>query len=205
MVNEISEVSRAYSGRAAEYIDLVGSMSAVHPSDLQIVSTWAQTVDGEIIDAGCGPGQWTNFFVEEGLTARGVDAVPEFIAHARSTHPEVSYTLGNLDALDAAAGSVGGVLAWFSLIHREPETVGVALREFGRALKPGGTVLIGFFEGPVVEQFAHKVTSAYRCSVDDLSAELTQAGFEVVESYVRKTTGQRSHASIIARVSALDR
>jgi hypothetical protein len=59
MPNESSRV--AYSGRATEYIDLLGSMSSVHPSDLQIVSTWAGDVHGNLIDAGCGPGHWTNF------------------------------------------------------------------------------------------------------------------------------------------------
>jgi SAM-dependent methyltransferase len=189
----------AYSRRAAEYIDLLGSMDAVHPSDLQVVSTWASEVDGEILDAGCGPGHWTDFLVRRGYDARGIDQVPEFIEHARVAHPTVDYSLGSLDSLDVSTGSLGGLLSWYSVIHDEPETVQVALREFGRVVKPGGSLLIGFFEGPVVEEFAHAVTPAYRWPVDALSAELGEAGFDVVESHVRKTAGQRSLASIEAR------
>ncbi|MFF1632333.1 class I SAM-dependent methyltransferase [Leifsonia sp. NPDC058248] len=193
------EVSDAYSRRAAEYIELFGSMSAVHPSDRQLVATWAGGIEGSVIDAGCGPGQWTNFLAESGLPARGTDLVPEFIERARARYPDVPFTIGSLNALDAPAGSVGGILSWYSLIHHEPGAIAVPLREFNRALRPGGTLLIGFFEGPVVEEFAHAVAPAYRWPVDDLSGELVAAGFDVVESHVRKTSGQRSQAAIVAR------
>ncbi|MFF1879756.1 class I SAM-dependent methyltransferase [Leifsonia sp. NPDC058230] len=195
----VDKLSDAYSRRAAEYIELFGSMSAVHPSDRQLVTTWASGIKGSVIDAGCGPGQWTNFLAELGLPARGTDLVPEFIERGRATYPEVQFTIGSLDALDAVDGSVGGILAWYSLIHHEPSAIAGPLLEFNRALKSDGTLLIGFFEGPVVEEFAHAVAPAYRWSVDDLSGELTAAGFDVVESHVRKTSGQRSQAAIIAR------
>jgi ubiquinone/menaquinone biosynthesis C-methylase UbiE len=191
--------SAAYSRRSAEYIELFGSMSAVHPSDRQLVSTWANEVEGSVIDAGCGPGQWTNFLTEQGVSAQGIDFVPEFIERARRTYPDVSFTTSSLNALDARVGSVGGILSWYSLIHHEPNTIRVPLREFSRVLKPGGTLLIGFFEGPVVEEFAHAVTPAYRWSVDDLSDELFATGFDVIESHVRNTADQRSQAAIIAR------
>jgi len=196
----VNEVSRAaYSHRAAEYIELLGSMTVMHPSDIQLISTWADGVDGEIIDAGCGPGHWTNFLAERGHDVRGVDVVPEFISHARSAFPGVDFALGSLESLDVDTGSTGGILSWYSLIHHEPETIRVPLREFSRALAPEGTLLIGFFEGPEVEEFAHAVTPAYRWPVDDLSAELTATGFDVVESHVRKTAGQRPLAAIVAR------
>jgi SAM-dependent methyltransferase len=198
----IDDVSRAYSHRSAEYTELFGSMSSVHPSDRQLVSTWADGVDGAVLDAGCGPGQWTDFLTRLGLDARGVDLVPEFIERARSAYPAVPFALGSLDdlgSLDIEAESLGGVLAWYSLIHHEPRAIRMPLREFHRALKPHGLLLIGFFEGPVLESFPHAVIRAYRWPVAALAAELADAGFDVVESHVRVTTGQRPQAAIIAR------
>ena len=195
----ISKVSGAYSRRAAEYTDLFGSMSAVHPSDRQLVSTWARGIEGRVIDAGCGPGQWTNLLTELGLTARGVDLVPEFVERARREYPGVPFEVGDLDNLDCETGTVGGILSWYSLIHHEPHTIRIPLMEFRRALSPRGTLLIGFFEGAVVERFDHAVTPAYRWPVGDLSEELLAVGFDVVESHVRKTTGQRPQAAIVAR------
>lgn len=192
-------VSGAYSGRATEYGELFGSTDAVHPSDRRLVSTWAEGIEGPVLDAGCGPGQWTNFLAQQGCDARGVDLVPEFIERARRTYPGVPFDVGSLDALDVAAGTVGGILAWYSLIHHEPTTIRIPLQEFSRVLRPGGALLIGFFEGPVVEQFDHAVAPAYRWPVTDLSEELISAGFEVTETHTRTTTGgQRPHAAIIA-------
>ncbi|GLK17850.1 class I SAM-dependent methyltransferase [Herbiconiux flava] len=195
----VDQVTTAYSQRSAEYTELFGSMRHVHPSDLALVTTWAASVDGPVIDAGCGPGQWTAFLTERGLSARGVDRVPEFVARARRSYPGVPFALGSLDALDAATGSSGGVLAWYSLIHREPSTIQDALQEFHRVLKPGGALLIGFFEGAALEPFDHAVVTAHRWPVDRLAAELELAGFGVHEKHVRVTAGERPQAAIWAR------
>lgn len=53
-------VEAAYARLSAEYIELLGSMYSVHPSDRQVVTTWAQQLAGAVVDAGCGPGQWTD-------------------------------------------------------------------------------------------------------------------------------------------------
>ncbi|KRE28930.1 hypothetical protein [Agromyces sp. Soil535] len=50
----ISKVSGAYSRRAAEYTDLFGSMSAVHPSELvidEIVPLVEYRTQGELCDS----------------------------------------------------------------------------------------------------------------------------------------------------------
>ncbi len=195
----VYEVSDAYSLRAAEYTDLFGSMDSVHPSDRQLVGTWADGIEGEVIDAGCGPGQWTNYLAGRGIAARGIDFVPGFIERARSAYPGVPFTVGSLEALDVESGTIGGVLSWYSLIHHEPHAIKIPLAEFRRALTPGGELLVGFFESPIVEKFAHAVAPAYRWPVQELSRELDLAGFDLVESHVRTAMGKRPHAAIIAR------
>jgi SAM-dependent methyltransferase len=126
-------------------------MGAAHPSDRQLVATWADGIEGAVLDAGCGPGHWTNFLHEAGMPALGVDLVPEFIEHARAAYPGIPFRTGSLDALDVRTGTIGGVLAWYSLIHHVPDTIRTPLLEFRRVLSPGGALLVGFFEGTVVE------------------------------------------------------
>lgn len=196
MTNEVGE---AYARRAAEYIELFGSMSVVHPSDRQLVATWADGIESPVIDVGCGPGLWTSFLTEHQLVASGVDLVPEFIEHARSTYPHVPFEVGSLNTLDVATGTVGGIFSWYSLIHHEPGTIGTPLREFSRALRPGGALLIGFFEGPMVDKFVHGVTPAFRWPVSVLGEELALAGFDVVETHTRTNSNHRPHGAIIAR------
>ncbi|WDF35066.1 class I SAM-dependent methyltransferase (plasmid) [Arthrobacter agilis] len=194
-----NEVRNAYSRRAAEYTELFGSTSFAHPSDRQLISSWAHNLEGEVVDVGCGPGHWTNFLTEYGVAARGVDLVPEFIDRAHRTYPGVPFTVGSFDTLGVETGTIGGVLSWYSLIHHEPSTISIPLAEFSRVISPGGGLLIGFFESPMVEGFAHAVAPAYRWPVSDLSEELKSVGFDVVETHIRTTKGQRPHAAIIAR------
>jgi SAM-dependent methyltransferase len=195
MVNVVRD---AYSHRAAEYVERFASMEAVHASDRQLVATWADGIEGAVLDAGCGPGQWTNFLNDAGIPALGVDLVPEFIESARVAYPGIPFRTGSLDALDVSTGTIGGVLAWYSLIHHEPDTIRTPLLEFRRVLRPGGALLIGFFDGHVVEKFDHAVVPAYQWPVSDLSDELVAAGFDVVETHARTTIGQRSHGAILA-------
>jgi SAM-dependent methyltransferase len=195
------EVGRAYSRRAEEYVELLGTMAAVHPSDRHLVDTWADTITGPLVDAGCGPGQWTNHLVQRGLAATGVDLSPDFIAHAKAHYPQVTFEVENFDELSATNESVGGVLSWYSLIHHDPHTVHIPLNEFARVLRPGGGLLLGFFVGSVIEEFDHAVIGAYKWPVRDLSQQLEAAGFDVIETYSRtsKDARLRPHGAIVAQ------
>ena len=195
------DAGRAYSRRAVEYANLFGSMAAVHPSDRQLVDTWADAIAGPVIDAGCGPGHWTNYLVQRGTVASGVDLSLDFIAHARAQYPEVPFEVGDIDAFDTGTGVLGGLLSWYSLIHHEPRSIHIPLAEFARVLRPGGGLLVGFFEGSAIEKFDHAVLDAYKWPVTELSRELCAAGFDVVETHRRTNAseGPRPHGALVAR------
>ena len=195
----MNDVSEAYSARAAEYIEALGVVEAMHPSDAALIASWGAQVDGPALDVGCGPGHWTAFLAQRGVDIRGVDLTPAFIAHARATYPKLRFATGSVEALDASDASLGGVLAWYSLIHHTPDAIGPALDEIARALRPGGLLLVGFFEGAVVEPFDHAVTTAYRWPVAELGERLRASGFELVETHTRTSPKTRPHAAIVAR------
>jgi len=148
--------------------------------------------------AGRASGRTTS--ARSASTPAGWTQVPEFIERARSEYPGRSFELGSLESLDAATGTIGGVLSWYSLIHHEPDAIDVPLREFRRVLRPGGGLLIGFFSWPALEPFDHKVTTAYRWPIGELSERVRAAGFEVVETHERMTAGKRPEAALMARV-----
>jgi SAM-dependent methyltransferase len=193
------EVGDAYSLRATEYAENLGSMKAVHPSDRQLVSMWADQITGSAIDAGCGPGHWTNYLAERGVAMRGIDLVPEFIARARATYPDIPFHIGTVDELPVETSTVGGVLAWYSLIHCEPDSIQAPLQEFARVLRPGGDLLLGFFEGPTIEKFEHRVVTAYQWPVGELCEKLCAVGFDVLETHTRTGPRHRPHGAILVR------
>lgn len=192
-------VGQAYSRRAEEYTNLFGSVDAAHPADRELIKAWGSQLTGPVLDAGCGPGHWTKYLSDLGLPACGVDQVPEFIDRAREAYPEADFKLGSIDALDFADNSCGGVLAWYSLIHHQPEGIQVPLSEFSRVIRNHGELLIGFFDGDAVQKFDHAVVSAYRWSIKALSEQLDLAGFDVIETHRRVDEGQRPHGALLAR------
>jgi len=197
----VTTVADAYSRRAGEYVDLFGSMAAVHPSDRQLVETWADGVVGQVLDAGCGPGHWTGHLVRRGHDARGIDLVPAFVERARSAYPDVPFAVGSIDRMDEPDASLGGILSWYSTIHHAPDGIGVPLAEFARTLRPGGSLLLGYFESEsTVDRFEHAVAPAYRWPATALRALLGDHGFDVVEQHRRTGHGYRPHGAVVARL-----
>lgn len=193
-----SEVLSAYGARAAGYTSLLGSVEDMHELDRQRIAQWAAGIHGPVLDAGCGPGHWADFLNKQGVDISGVDLVPEFINTARSRFPDVWFRVASLRALDVADGSLGGVLAWYSLIHLSPAELPQVLAELRRVLKQNGHLLIGFFNGESGKALDHAVTKAYYWSIDRMSRMLQDAGFEVRDIEARHDRGSRPHAAIAA-------
>ncbi len=142
----------------------------------------------------------TGFLSSAGADVTGIDLVPEFVAHARKAHPAARFEVGSMTDIGRPDGSVAGVLTWYSIIHLDPEQAHGVFTEIRRLLAPGGTLVVGFFEGPAIESFEHKVTTAYRWPVDAVAAWLTATGFAEVERLQRGREGERGpHAAIAAR------
>ena len=192
-------VSLAYAERAGEYIDALGSIEATAEEDRALIGDWADSVTSRILDVGCGPGHWTAWLIAQGHDAEGIDPVPAFIHHAHARFPGVPFRVGQSEQLYVEDASVGGILAWYSLIHTEPGNIPTVLREFARALSPAGSLAMGFFTGPQVAPFEHAVTTAYAWPIDVLAGLIEDAGFAVTARHTRTDPGVRPHGAIIAR------
>lgn len=197
-----SAIGSAYDARAAEYVELAGSIEQMDPRDAAVIAAWRDAAQGRLLDAGCGPGHWTEFLGRDGREARGIDLSVEFIATAKSRHPGIAFEVGSFRELPLDSGSVGGILAWYSLIHTPPADLPEIFVEFARVLAPGGSILIGFFDGEPREPFRHAVAPAFFWSADALAELLVDAGFELVSSETRgREQGEissRPHGSLVA-------
>ncbi len=194
----MTRTTAAYAHRAAEYAEALGSVGAMHDADRHLIEAWGAAASGRLIDAGCGPGHWTQHLAERGADIRGIDLVPEFIGHARATHPGIRFDVESIEAIDEPDAAIGGILAWFSTIHHEPSVIAVPLAEFARVLRQGGSLLLGCFDADETEAFDHAVVRAYRWKTRDLQRVLESAGFDVVAIHRRAERGARPVAAIIA-------
>ncbi len=195
-------VQAAYSAIHTRYIEVCGYLEFLDPEDTSFALTHLSP--GPVLDLGCGPGHFTKFLTDAGIPATGIDMVPEFITHARTTYPGIPFELGSLRTLDAPTASVPAVLAWFSLIHLDPTELPTVLAEFHRVLTPGGRLVIGFFESiDTIEPFPHKVTTAYRWPADHLSETLHKAGFTEVDRLHHPAAGDvRPHGALAVAKSS---
>lgn len=194
----MDDVRTSYGARAAEYADRFGKVEALADAHLAAVTRWAQGIEGAVLDVGCGPGQWTQLLSRLGLEVEGIDPVPEFVDLARMAYPRETFRLGRAEDTGVPHSSLGGVLAWYSLIHRAPACIGEALAEFRRILQPGGGLALGFFEGPALTSFDHAVTTAYFWPMNMLVHEVEAAGFTVSHTDQRSDPGTRPHGMITA-------
>lgn len=192
---------QAYGSRAEEYVEALGSVEQMHDADRWLIEQWTRYLSpGSVLDVGCGPGHWTSFLHDQGIDVEGLDVTSEFIDSARVRFPEVPFRVGSFTHTKAPDSSVSGVLAWYSLIHEHPEELPSTVAEFSRVLRPGGRLLIGFFEGISAEPFPHAIATAYYWSVEAMSLMVNQAGLGVANIDRRQDAGKRPHAAIDAVV-----
>jgi SAM-dependent methyltransferase len=201
-----AEVAAAYDSRADEYVEKLGSVHQMADRDRLTLGEWRESTAGRLLDAGCGPRHWTELLSEHGRrVVVGIDGSTRFLESARDRFPGNRFIAADLSALPVASRCLGGILAWYSIIHTPPAELPEVLDEFARALGPGGSLLLGFFAGDPGVPFDHAVTTAYYWSAEALTDLLQPRGFLVENSGTRRDPdARRTHGELRAsRTSTL--
>jgi SAM-dependent methyltransferase len=115
------------------------------PRDRELLAAFAEAARDPVVEVGCGPGQIGVFVRQRGRRVFGVDLSPRMagLANARLD----GAVAADMRSLPFASARLGGIVAFYSLIHvRRPELRAV-LQEFHRVVRPGGRVLFSAHEG----------------------------------------------------------
>ncbi|MEV7488850.1 class I SAM-dependent methyltransferase [Streptomyces sp. FT05W] len=189
----------AYDTVAENYAKLVPSAFEDDLYGRAMISTFAELTraldSGPVADLGCGPGHVTAHLQSLGVTAFGIDLSPETVAVARRRHPELQFDEGSMTDLDLADGSLGGVIAWYSIVHTPPELLPVIFAEFHRVLASAGHLLIAFKAGDRLRHlenaYGHELSlDVYWVSPDRIAELLAQAGLMVDARLIREPNEQ---------------
>jgi SAM-dependent methyltransferase len=143
----LSEIRASYDTVAPSYAAQLRDTLAGKPHLRALLGLFAELADGRVADVGCGPGWVTAHLRSLGVDAFGLDLSPEMIAFACRTHADVPFAVGSMTDLPLPTDSLGGILAFWSLIHLPDAALPTVLAHFHRTLRPGGVVLVGFHVG----------------------------------------------------------
>jgi SAM-dependent methyltransferase len=182
-----------YDTIAADYAAWVDAELAAKPLDRAMLAAFAELARGPlpVADLGCGPGRVTAHLRGLGLSSFGIDLSPEMVAIARRTHPELRFEVGSITALDLPDASLGGLVAWYSIIHCPPDQLPQIFSEFHRTLAPGAPALLAFQVGDepshITEPLGHPVSlDFHRRRPDHIAELLREAGLTLRARLLRE-------------------
>jgi SAM-dependent methyltransferase len=185
----------AYDAAATQYAEWIRGELAAKPLDRAMLAGFAELVQasggGPVADVGCGTGRVTAHLHGLGLSVFGVDLSPRMVAVARQAHSDLRFEVGSMLALDLPDGVLGGLMAWYSIIHIPHERLPEVFTEFHRVLAAGAHLLLAFQVGDepfhLTEAFGHPVSLEFhRRQPDQVAALVRQAGLVVRARLLRE-------------------
>jgi SAM-dependent methyltransferase len=193
----------SYDALAEEYAQRFSNELDHRPRERDLLKRFAQQCwnHGLICDLGCGPGHIARYIHDFNPDVIGLDISLGSLMQARRSNSEILFLQGDMLALPFASTKLGGIVAFYSIIHFDGPEVDQALTEMRRVLSPDGQLLLGFHVGTDVvhvdEALGVKVDLDARFfSMDDLTGRLTGLGFRVVEQFQRDPFPEVEYQSV---------
>jgi SAM-dependent methyltransferase len=143
---------------------------------------------GQVLDAGCGFGEWVMLLRARGFRAEGLDYSPELVDRLRREYSDVAWTPSDIRHMPFGDESFDGVIS-LGVVEHEEAGPQAALREIRRVLRPGGTAIITvprdfpLHRQSSTLQFPPRPGGAffqYFMTEDELAAFLREAGLDPV-------------------------
>ena len=155
------------------------------PHDRELLAALAASVEDPVLDVGCGPGQIGLAVRGHGRRVIGID-FSSAMAHLAAGRLDGAVS-ADMRALPFRSRSIGGVVAFYSVIHVRRDEVRLVLAEFARVLRPGGRVLLSAHEGEgeiELDEFLgkHVPMVATFFTLDELVDAITAASLDVVSA-----------------------
>src|SRR4030081_1538475 len=191
--NSQSEKMRvSYDTIAAEYANRIYPELKNKPLDRQLLDRFADDVrmSGPVCDIGCGPAHIARYLFDRGVNVFGLDLSWGMLNEAKRLNPNINFIQGSMLALGLGSDTLGGIAAFYSIIHVGREHVVTALAEMRRVSKRKGSVLLTFHLGEDVMRMTdfhdHPVDfEATLFLIEEMTAYANAAGLNLQQAMER--------------------
>lgn len=143
-------VEEAYDNLAQWYLDWVSDQASPRERFAQKILDnipTSSTTTPYILELGCGPGvPITRMLLDQGARVVANDISTKQIALAKTLcrSPQATFVAGDMAALTIQAGSLDGVVCFFTLFHLPRDEQGPMLRRMYSWLKPDGLLVLNY-------------------------------------------------------------
>jgi len=179
------QLRSSYDRVAARYQRAFLDELGEKPRDRQLLCAFAAAVADPVADVGCGPGQVGAYLRGRGRRVLGIDLSTEMsrLATARLDAAAVA----DMRELPISAGVLGGLVAFYSVIHVRRQELDALVREFRRVLRPGGRLLMSAHEGDgevMADDFLGQPVpfAATLYGLTELSGAISRAGLDLASA-----------------------
>ncbi len=193
MEQNLKKVKKLYDTVAKEYAETFSGEHKKKPKDQAILKRFSQEIGDRrpVWDFGCGPGQTTKYLKNLGIEISGLDLSEKILEQARTIRPGINFRKGNILELEFDSDSIGGVVAFYAMVHFTEEQVEIAFREVLRVLQPGGIFLFTYHIGEktihINDFLGKKVDIDFMFfTTDFISSCLKDSGFGKIEIIERE-------------------
>src|SRR4051794_17712174 len=140
------DTRRTYDRVARRYADEIASELGAKPFDRAFLDDFASAVFGlgHVVELGCGPAHVAAYLATRGVSVSGLDLSQNMVEQAGRLFPGLDVVVGDMLDLPFDDGSLGGVVAFYSIIHFHDGQLARAFSEMARALVRGGLVAVAF-------------------------------------------------------------
>ncbi len=131
-----------YSGNADDFYKRTVNLNldALYSKFLPLIPS-----GGTILDAGCGSGRDSRYFIDKGFRVHAIDAAPEFAGRA-SDLIEQTVEVTTFEQFKSEI-QFNGIWACASLLHVPPDSLPAAIGNLAATLRPGGIFYMSFKYG----------------------------------------------------------
>jgi 2-polyprenyl-3-methyl-5-hydroxy-6-metoxy-1,4-benzoquinol methylase len=187
----------------------VGDLQAIDSPLSVILSVKPQLESLNILDVGCGEGQFAGVLAARGAQVLGIDPGPETIARAQLNAPDARFLVGTAEELPRRLHGYDVVTMVNALHHVPMNLMESALREAARVLRREGVLIViepeargSFFDALKIVEDETEVRQAAQAA---LHAVVSRGDWVSAQTLAYTRTETFSDADeFIARILAVD-